>query len=226
MSVLAALLPLYLVGNIHCFGMCGPLVMTIAHHRYRHLYFLGRITSFTFAGWLSGSLGFVLGAFLSHYKLGAYLTIALGGILTLIGLSYFIPTPKLKWVWFQKKLARFNHTLSFLMLKDRPLSTFLFGFFTLFLPCGQTLIVFSALALAGSGPMGALNGFLFALLTSPSLFFAMKLTSFFKGYKKLSDQIVGLTALFVGILAILRGFAELDYLEHFSLSEAWHLMLW
>lgn len=220
------MLPIYLFGNFHCFGMCGPLVMTLSHHRFRYFYFLGRILSFTLAGWLSGSLGFVLQIFLSQYLVGALLSFLFGTFLLVIGISYFVPLPRLKWTWFHKKMASMNKTLSFLLLKDQPLPTFLFGFFTLFLPCGQTLLVFSACALAGVGSIGALNGFVFALLTTPSLFVAMKLSSFFKSYKSVSEQVIGLTALVVGLLALLRGLAEIGLIPHFTLSERFHLLIW
>lgn len=226
MTFLAALFPLYFFGNIHCFGMCGPLVMTIGRHRYRGLYFLGRIASFTLAGWFSGSFGFVLQLFFKSYPVGAFLSLLFGGTLLLGGLSYFLPMPPLLPKAVEKRFHKLSHSLSFLILKDQPLATFLFGFFTLLLPCGQTLILFSASALSGSSSLGALNGFLFALFTSPSLYLAMRLTSFFKGAKKLSDQIVGLSALAIGVLAVLRGLAELNILPHLTLVESWHLILY
>lgn len=226
MTLLMTLLPLYLFGNFHCFGMCGPLAMTISHHRYRALYFLGRLLSFTFAGAFAGSLGFVLQIFLSRFAVGAILSLSFGLFLILLGLSYFITFPRIPWRSFHKGMASINRSLSFLILKDQPLPTFLFGFFTLFLPCGQTLIVFSACALAGSLSVGALNGFLFALITSPSLFIAMSLSSFFRSYSKVSDYVMGITAMIVGIFALLRGFADLDAIPHMVLHDGWHIVLW
>jgi sulfite exporter TauE/SafE len=226
MSLFMTLLPLYLFGNLHCFGMCGPLAMTISHHRYRALYFLGRLLSFTFAGAFAGSLGFVLQIFLSRFAVGALLSLGFGLFLIVLGFSYFIPLPRLPFPAFHRRMASLNRSLSFLILKDQPLPTFLFGFFTLFLPCGQTLIVFSACALAGSLSIGALNGFLFALITSPSLFLAMSLSSFFRSFAKVSDYVMGLTAIIVGIFAFLRGLADLDAIPHLVLHDGWHIVLW
>ena len=41
MTLFLAMLPIYLFGNIHCFGMCGPLAMMIGHHRFAIGTFLG-----------------------------------------------------------------------------------------------------------------------------------------------------------------------------------------
>ena len=60
MSLLITMLPLYLLGNLHCIGMCGPLVMLLGQQRCRAFYFLGRTLSFTLAGLLAGALGSVL----------------------------------------------------------------------------------------------------------------------------------------------------------------------
>ena len=57
MSLFFTLLPVYLFGNIHCAGMCGPLMMLLAKNRYRWAYFAGRLVSYTLAGLLSAEIG-------------------------------------------------------------------------------------------------------------------------------------------------------------------------
>lgn len=226
MSLLLALLPLYLVGNVHCFGMCGPLVMLIGRHRFRLFYFLGRTLSYTLTGWLAGSLGFVLALFLNAYRIGATLSLAFGVFLFYLGGVTLWKWPRLQWPRFEKKLAHLNRHLSFLILKDRPLTTFLFGFFTVLLPCGQTLIVFSACAMAGVAWVGALNGFVFASLTSPSLAVAMHFSRYLSRFQRLSDLVVGLTACLVGLFSLFRGLADLGVIPHLILSEKYHMVLW
>lgn len=220
------MLPVYFFGNIHCFGMCGPLVMMIGRHKWRGLYFAGRTLSFTLAGWLSGSLGFVLQIFLNAHHLGALFSFIGGALLLLLGIHtlFHLSFPHLSRL--DRRVARINQHLSYLILKDQPLPTFLFGFFTLFLPCGQTLIVFSAIALTGEAWVGALNGLVFALVTSPSLWFAMRMASFLKRYQHLSNRVIGLTACFVALLAFFRGLAELELIPHLILSSRYHLVIW
>lgn len=222
MTLLFSMLPVYVLGNLHCFGMCGPLVMMIGRHRYRSLYFFGRLLSFSLAGLLAGEIGAVLNLVLQRFHLPAAASFLFGGILILIGLGSLLSwrLPPLK------PLGRISQSLSLLMLRDAPLPAFLFGFFTVALPCGQTLLVFSACALSGSAAVGLLNGFAFGLLTSPSLFFAMQTVSLFQKAKKYYTAVVGISALLVGALALCRGFAEMGWIPHQVLNQKYHLVLY
>lgn len=218
MSLLLSLLPLYIFGNLHCIGMCGPLVMMIGHHRFRYLYFLGRLFSFSLAGLFAGQAGAVLNIFLKQYHIPAVASFFFGSLILVIALFSLCSRSYPGHRWLSAKLAKVNHTLSLLMLRDQPWPSFLFGFFTLALPCGQTLIVFSACALYGDPFVGLLNGFLFALLTSPSLFAAMHAHQLFQKAKRHYNKIMGICALIVGILAICRGLAEMEVIPHLVLN--------
>lgn len=219
MTLFFSLLPLYLFGNLHCFGMCGPLVMLIGQHRYRYFYFFGRILSFSLAGFIAGGMGAVLHLFLKQYYLAEGITL-LGGILILLWGVYKVMGWHVLEIPIQNitPLNHFHHWVSTLLLKDNRWPTFLFGFFTVALPCGQTLIVFSACALTGDAVVGFWNGFAFALLTTPSLVVAMHTLKLFKNLKQYDQTIMGTCAIFVGVLACCRGFAEAGWMEHFVLN--------
>jgi sulfite exporter TauE/SafE len=225
MALFFSMLPLYLFGNLHCLGMCGPLVMMIGHHRYRYFYFFGRTLSFSLAGMIAGAIGAVADSFFRHYHLAEASTFLFGGILLILGLFTFAGWSYPGHHWLAKRLAGVNHTLSLLMLRDKAWPTFLFGFCTLMLPCGQTLIVFSACALSGDLFIGLFNGFAFAVLTSPSLFLAMKAHALLRQAKHYYQAVVGISALFVGLLAILRGLAEAGIISHWVLSSEYHIIL-
>lgn len=229
MSLLIAMLPIYLFGNLHCLGMCGPLVMMIGQHRYRYFYFLGRTLSFTLAGTVAGAVGAVADTFFKQYHLTEATSFVFGGMLMLLGLFTFAGWRYPGYVWLSQRLAKANHTLSLLMLRDRAWPTFLFGFFTLALPCGQTLIVFSACALSGDAYVGFVNGLVFALLTSPSLFFAMQAHALMRRAKRHYQAVIGLSALVVGGIAILRGLAEMGWISHWVInpnaSQYYHLVI-
>lgn len=230
MTLLLAMLPYYLLGNLHCLGMCGPLAMMLGTHRFRYFYFAGRLCSFTLAGGIAGELGAVLNVFFNRFYISAAsallfgLAIALIGLVGLMGRSYPGQT------WIARIMAKANGPLSLLMLRDQPLATFLFGFLAIALPCGQSLVVFSACALSGSLAIGLLNGFAFALLTSPSLFFAMHAHALLGNSKKYWISAGHFFAIAVGAIAICRGLAELDLLPHLGLSlplaEAVHFVLY
>ena len=122
-------------------------------------------------------------------------------------------------------LASATAPLAMLPLKEGAAPIFLFGFLTLFLPCGQTLIVFSACALNGSALAGLVNGCAFAFLTSPSLLFAMHAVGWVQRHKHLSNQILGGCALIVGFLAICRGLADAGVIPHCVLNDTYHVVL-
>lgn len=212
------MLPIYLFGNLHCLGMCGPLVMMIGQHRYRWLYFLGRTFSFSLAGAIAGAAGAVVDAVFREFHLAAGISILFGAVLLLLGVYTLMGWSYPGYHWVGKRLARTNQHLSILLLRDQPWPTFLFGFFTLALPCGQTLIVFSACALSGDMWVGMLNGCAFALLTSPSLFLAMQATSVLRQARQYYQKVMGWSAIVVGVIAILRGCAEMDWIPHLILN--------
>lgn len=219
MTLFFSLLPLYLFGNLHCIGMCGPLVMLLGQHRYRFFYFLGRLLSFSLAGFLAGELGAVLHLFLKHYYLAEMISLICGIALIgwgttkiMGGQSKQLKNTKLS------SLSTLHRWISGLMLKDTGWSTFLFGFFTVALPCGQTLVVFSACALAGNAWVGLGNGFAFAFLTTPSLVIAMHTLTLFKKFKHYDQKIMGGCSIFVGLLACCRGLAEIGWMNHWILN--------
>lgn len=221
MTLLLTMLPLYIFGNLHCLGMCGPLVMMIGKHRFRYFYFLGRILSFTLAGMLAGEAGAVLQVVLNHYHIPVLTSFVFGGMILLVSFSTLVGWRYPGYDLLAKRLAGVNRSLSLLMLRDQPLAAFLFGFFTIALPCGQTVIVFSACALSGDLWVGLMNGFIFALLTTPSLFLAMHTHQFFFTLKKHYNTIIGVFGMIVGTLAICRGLAEIDFIPHLILNPAW-----
>ena len=225
MTLLLSMLPLYLFGNLHCLGMCGPLVMMIGHHRYRYYYFLGRTLSFSLAGMTAGAIGAVSDSFFRHYHLAETTTFLFGSILLILGFFTLAGWSYPGHHFLSRRLAGINHSLSLLMLRDQAWPAFLFGFFTLALPCGQTLIVFSACALSGDLFAGLINGFAFAILTSPSLFLAMKAHAVLRQARRYYRLVVGVSALIVGGLAILRGMAEAGIIPHWVLSPAYHVVI-
>lgn len=229
MTLFFSLLPLYLFGNVHCLGMCGPLVMLIGQHRFRYFYFIGRALSFSLAGLLAGEAGAVLHIFLKKYYLAEAISFFFGMAIIGWGICLLARVPIKQKIKGTHRLSEIQRWISMLLLKDTAWSTFLFGFLTVTLPCGQTLIVFSACALVGDPWIGLGNGFALALLTSPSLFLAMHTLSLFKQLKRYDHIVLGGSSVLVGLLAIFRGLAEMGWISHWTLnlgaSAPYHLVL-
>lgn len=210
MNLLFAMLPIYVLGNLHCLGMCGPIAMLLGTSHYRAFYLLGRLISFTLAGTLAGLFGQVIGALLAAYHLSGWFSVVFGGVMAAGGISILLG-------WELPLLRRFapmHDYLNRLLFTGEPWPLFLVGFFTIFLPCGQTLIVYSACALSGSAFVGTLNGLAFGLLTTPSLFLAMQAKRWMQGVKGWYQPLVGGMAVGIGVITVLRGFAEWELIPH------------
>lgn len=224
MPLFFSLLPIYILGNIHCLGMCGPLVMMIGRHQYRYFYFLGRILSYAIAGWIAGGMGTVLTVLLGNWYLPALISLAFGALIATIALYSLTGVPYPGYRWFGRKLGTLSKSLSLLLLKDEPYPAFLFGLGTILLPCGQTVVVFSACAIYGDPFVGLANGTAFALLTSPSLWMGMHAQQWFFKLKDY-NHLFGWAALLTGFLAICRGLADLSIIPHLVLSSRWHIVI-
>lgn len=218
MSVFFTLLPIYIFGNLHCIGMCGPLVLMLGRHRHRYFYFLGRTLAFAIAGLFAGGMGAVLQAILQRFHISALTSFFFGGGILIAGLFTLLRI-RLPSKWGQSPfLKNVSYRLSTLLLKDRPFPVFLFGLLTITLPCGQTVIVYSALALEGDLWVGFFNGLIFSLMTSPSLVFAMHAQNLFKRVKAYHHVVLGTCAVIVGGMALCRGFAEVGFIPHLILN--------
>lgn len=227
MALFLALLPLYVLGNIHCLGMCGPLAALLGGHPRRNLYFFGRIASFTLAGWLAGALGAVLNYAARDWLLPSLTALLFGGVILTWAVAHLfglrIP---LGGKWMQSIHLR----LSTLVSSHHPAMPLLFGLATIFLPCGQTLIVFSACAVEGSPLVGGINGLLFALITSPSLLAAMRAHGWIRRLRGEGRVVPALLALLVGGLALCRGLADLEVIPHLVFTpvglDSFHIALY
>jgi sulfite exporter TauE/SafE len=225
MSLFFSLLPVYLLGNLHCAGMCGPLVMLLAKHPHRYLYFFGRIASFSFAGMLCGEMGSIALFSVKCRHFSSCAILFFGMLLLLFSVCIFFKLGYPGQKWLAKRTAKLSMRLSQLMTQGKAVHTFLFGFFSLALPCGQTLVIFSACAMAQNAWSGMFNGFAFALLTSPSLIAALYSVRFVHRLKKYYNPIMGISVAIVGCLSLMRGLASLGVMNHCILSDKYHIVI-
>lgn len=211
MNLLAVMFPIYVMGNLHCIGMCGPIAMMLGKSPFRSFYLLGRLLSFTLAGFVAGGFGEILALALSEYYIGASLSIMVGLVMIISGLCIIFGVP------FFHQMAPLRERLNLLFFSQEPWPLFLVGFLTIALPCGQTLLVYSACALSGSAASGTLNGFVFGLLTTPSLYLAMRGSKVLGHLRRLYKPVVGGLSIGIGGIAILRGIADIGWISHFGI---------
>lgn len=210
--------PVYLLGNLHCMGMCGPLTMLLAKHPYRHAYFLGRLSSFSLAGMLAGEIGAGVQLFLHQFHISAITSLLFGSFLLLMSFRYLTSFSLPRSKKLTHLLSHLNQKISLLILKPNFSAVFCFGLATVLLPCGQSLMVFSISALLANPFLGALNGLVFALLTTPSLWITMKASYKLLTLSKRYKWIMGSALLLVAAFALLRGLADLQIIEHLSIT--------
>jgi sulfite exporter TauE/SafE len=218
----------FLIGlqaSLHCVGMCGPLALAAPINKAtKHkailgsgLYNLGRISSYTYLGFLIGLIG------LQNWMLGAiqWVSIATG---ILMVLSTFVGSIE---TWFGiRYLSAFvgkaiSNRFSSVKKAPVPLRPYLFGALNGFLPCGMvyTALIFS---LSATSLMETIFSMLFfGLGTLPIMFFIPLI-----GQQKLLAYLPRYTQkvllLFIGLLLILRGLGlgipylspQLDFQQH------------
>lgn len=226
MSLIFSMFPFYLLGNLHCAAMCGPLAALLGKHPHKNAYFLGRIVGFTFIGLLAGEVGSVIHHFLYQYHLLSFISFIVAVGLFAYSFTYFSKRSLPSIQFLNKFLGKISCKISILMLKNSFTPIFFFGFATILLPCGQSLLVFSFSALTGSTFLGALNAFCFALLTTPSLFLAMSLHPLFKKLKLYYRPLVGLSIFFIASLFLLRSLADFDLIPHLILNSKYHIAIY
>jgi uncharacterized protein len=129
-------------GSLHCLGMCSPLAMMVTGQSSkgftkRVVYNAGRIATYSIAGFIVASVGFAM----IFFKLQNVLTITLGIILVIVGLSgtshFRIPLITAAVTHFSSKLR--NYFAIFIQRKSFA-SVFFLGSLNGLLPCGLSII--------------------------------------------------------------------------------------
>jgi uncharacterized protein len=229
MTLFLSLLPIYLFGNLHCLGMCGPLVMLISRHQNQLYYLLGRLISYSLTGLVAGGAGALIQLSLKKYYFSELIALACGGMLIWWGARKLMGLPFFNRQFGHPFVKKLVGLIGSLLRLESHRSLFFLGFLSIALPCGQTIIVFSACALTGDPMIGFLNGLAFAIFTSPSLIFAMKTFAYVKSFKSLDRFILGGCSIVVGVLSCCRGLAELQFIPHLIInphSEIFHLVVY
>lgn len=158
-----------ILGSVHCAGMCGPLIMSLARDRKSlFAYHLARLLAYALAGAASGAFGHVLFTFAPQWLIGMALT-AFAILLLFSGwrllgfktLHFSLPpSPILKAL--QKHVMRLRASF--------PVrSAGLLGFLSVFLPCGHLYVFLAAAASTGHASRGAILMALFTASTWPAL---------------------------------------------------------
>ncbi|MBO0779463.1 MAG: sulfite exporter TauE/SafE family protein [Ktedonobacteraceae bacterium] len=165
---------------------------------------VGRLLSYTCLGAVMGALGTMLT--LSPLLNGA-MTLVAALVMLLLGLQLLQLFP---WVRrFQPRLPkRLAHQMYEVSEKQSPLTFFLVGAATFFLPCGFTQALQLYVLSQGGMLTGALTMLTFALGTFPALLSLGAVSSFIKGpLQRYVVKVSGVLMLLIGLLNISSGLA-------------------
>ena len=157
-------------GSLHCAGMCGPIVWIMPFQAFNGvkkiaalgLYHLGRISVYAM-------LAVILHSFRNLFdpKIQQYISLALGGMLLVVGILSFVPnhTIKIKLPWAEYVKKQLGNVIGKPGLGTIGLAGILNGL----LPCGLVYMALSA-SLAAATPLNAaLMMYVFGFGTLPML---------------------------------------------------------
>lgn len=194
-------------GSLHCAGMCGPLVLSIAPDKKSNfLYQLGRLLGYSVLCIVVGLIGRETVQALSP-RMEVWSSVFIGLCMVLVGVRFFrgrgafasvekflSPLQKLF-----PKLATVFHRAPV----GKTARTFLVGSASVFLPCGLLyMVVFSLIAFHGVA-LSLIAVFFFWLGTLPAMVLGPQTVfRFFKPWATRMPRLIGGLCVFVGLLTI------------------------
>ena len=200
MILIHSLIPIYIVGNLHCLGMCGPMMLLFSKNPNSIYYIIGRNVSFALFGGCCGYFHVLV----SNHVIARYLQAACLVMMATIACSPWFTLTPLRFM--NRYIQTLSPFLTRLSQKTSAIGMFTMGACSFLIPCTQSIMVFSAITIHAQSYqyafmgfwMGVFNGGLFALLTSPSLMFVRVISNWLKQYQ-LSEAIYNYVCLCVFI---------------------------
>ena len=197
-----------LASNIHCIGMCGPLVFALPIDRSTKFksilsvvkYNFGRVFSYSFLGMFVGMFGFSILLFSTMQWLSI-----LSGIL-IIGMAWSDKVEQ--WpiigIW-TKNMSRLIQVI-FQKTKELPLAyrSFSFGLANGLLPCGLVYLGLSNALASGNLITSILSMTAFGIGTLPAMFI-MPLMAQSNWKVRIPKPIIAMLLTLIGTLTIIRG---------------------
>ena len=200
-----------LLGSFHCLGMCGPIAFALPIDRTSNfkkvtqtlLYHLGRLTAYSFIGFVFGLLG--KGLYLAGFQ--QRISILMGVLMIVFIL---IPVRIFNKYNFSKPLyniiSKVTAALGKLLKKRSGKTLFSIGVLNGFLPCGMVYMALVGAIATGSSTYGALYMFTFGLGTIPLMTTAIYLGNIMSiTFRNKIQKAIPVFVICIGLLFILRG---------------------
>jgi sulfite exporter TauE/SafE len=167
-----------LTGLSHCVGMCGPLVGAFALRRRAEsqevstpllLFQIGRIITYLLLGVALGWLGSLVEGGISLPGWQGGLSVVLGVVMVLLGLSLMGVLPALHWPAAVALARPVSGWLKYWLASPRPVAPFALGVVNGLLPCGAVYAMGVLAATSGDPLKGASIMLIFGLGTLPAM---------------------------------------------------------
>lgn len=216
-----------LAGFSHCIGMCGPLVTTLlirpqSSHRYTSTpllsYHIGRLTTYVVLGAIMGMVGSVVRVNVVGSGWQGNLSIVIGGLMLLTGLSLWGVLPWLRYLegaWFARRVLGWMRRL---FGSRHPVAPLAMGLMNGLLPCGAVYALAFVAATSGDPVRGAMIMLAFGLGTLPAMVGVSWLVSrLAPGLRSNLYRFAAALVMLVGVQLTLRGLAVTGIVPHITL---------
>jgi len=219
------------LGSLHCVGMCGGLVTTLAMSQKRTWwtglmsYQLGRILTYTFLGLLAGMMGMVITQVTWFSGVQRGLTLFAGSLMILFGLTLagWVPDPLVKIMAQLSRVVGLSKWIYTATNSRMPMSWFMVGLFNGLLPCG---LVYAGLALSltsGSIGLSAAMMSAFGLGTVPAMMFVpVVLKSASPKARGWVLKIAAILLILMGAFTMIRGSALMHSMHDMDNMQCMH----
>jgi sulfite exporter TauE/SafE len=222
-----------LTGLSHCVGMCGPLVSAFALRRRAErqeistpllLFQTGRLTTYTLLGMALGWLGSLVEGGISLQGWQGGLSVALGVVMVLLGLSLMGLLPAWRWPAAMALARPVSGWLKYWLASPQPVAPFALGAVNGLLPCGAVYAMGVLAATSGDPLKGATVMLIFGLGTLPAMV-GIGLSAAWLSLRWRTGfyRTAALLVVIVGLQLALRGLAAGGQFPHAAIGS---VMLW
>lgn len=214
MELIVAAFLLGFLGSMHCVGMCGGLVTTLAMSRKSiwwsglMSYQMGRTLTYTFFGLIAGMVGMAINQIDWVSDIQRALTLFAGLLMIMfgLGLAGWMPDPFVKGMATFTKFIGLTKWVHAATTSRMPMSWLMVGLFNGLLPCG---LVYAGLALSltsGNIGLSATMMFAFGLGTVPAMMFVpVVLKSASPKARGWVLKIAAILLILMGVFTMIRG---------------------
>ncbi len=212
-----------LVGSFHCLGMCGPLVLAYSLHlnptrqstgriwarsAFHHAAFhAGRLLTYGLLGALAGAIASLSDLQQTFAGLRSGATIAGAVIMLVLGLGLLgvLPARFFSIPAWGSSNALSRRYSSRLLTSYTPVSKFVLGFLSGFLPCMLSFAMIVKAATTSGVVTGFLTMLLFGLGTMPALYaLGISASALSVRVRVVGERVAGAMVIVMGVMLILK----------------------